>query len=636
MSIARIFNKAMDPIYWIGNLVPSLRGGVLVAIDPKLVEECPRSPGVYLMKDGSGRVIYVGKAKDLKARLSSYLRPGADSRYLVSYLLREVEDVEVVVTGTEKEALILENNLIKRHRPRYNVRFRDDKDYVHIRIEVQHPFPRITIARRPKEDGALYFGPYSSAHAARGTLRFIQRHIGLRTCKDVEMKLARRTCINEQMGRCSGVCRGRVTQEEYALRVQEAIMFLEGRSKELLGQLKKRMKEASELLKFEEAARLRDQIREIERTIEEQRVDTPLGKDRDVVALHRVGMGGTIAVLRVSRGKVVEKLTFPVPPTPQEDGEILASFLKQFYQDRRNPAPEILVSHSLEEETHALQQWLGERRGARVRIRRPIKGEAKGLVDMAEENARLTSRQPEGWEETARGLMSALGLGAPPRVIDAFDISNLGGHEAVGSAVRFVDGVPEKNMYRSYRVRTTTGPDDYAMLYEVLRRHLLRKKQEGSLPDLIMVDGGKGQLGVALAVLQDLDLKGIQAIALAKDRGGTEESAGDRIFLPGKKDPLPVQRAGGITRVLVQLRDEAHRFALSLHRRRRGKSRMSSPLDDIPGIGPKRKKALLKHLGSLREIENSTVEELCKVPGISKSLAQRIHDVLRSKAVGGA
>ena len=594
------------------------------------LSEFPRSPGVYLMRDARGQVIYVGKAKDLRARLSSYFRGKGDQRPLVRYLLKDLDKVEVMVTGTEKEALILENNLIKKHRPRYNVRFRDDKDYLHIRIDTTQAFPRLSVARRPPKDGALYFGPYASAHAARQTMRLLQRHMGLRTCKDSQLKQARRTCLNQQMGRCAGVCRGAVSQEEYSLRVQEAVMFLQGRSRELINYLEGRMRKASQELRFEEAARLRDQIREVERTIEAQRVDKPLGGDQDVVGLHRVGLEGSVAVLRIKGGKLWERLSFPISPTPLEDGEVLASFLQQFYGEGRLPPPRILVPVFLGEHLRILEEWLGELSGSRVKIRRPLRGEGKSLLQMAQENARLVPRQSHGWVETARDLLKRLGLRRPPRVIDAFDISNLGGQDAVGSAVRFVEGVPEPSMYRSYGIKGTFQPDDYAMMYEVIRRHLLRKREEGALPDLMMVDGGKGQMGVALGVLEDLGIWDLDVIAIAKakPKEGKGDMGVDRIFVPGRKDPVPIVGAAAPLRLLQQLRDEAHRFAVARHRKRRNHGRLRSPLESIPGVGPVRRKALLRHLGSLKRVSEATEGELAQVPGIPKKTARLIYEAL--------
>lgn len=619
----------------------SAAGGWDMRKQPGMREEFPRSPGVYLMLDARGQVIYVGKAKDLRARLGSYFRGKGDQRPLVRYLLKDLDKVEVMVTSTEKEALILENNLIKKHRPKYNVRFRDDKDYLHIRLDTNHPFPRLSLARRPPKDGALYFGPYASAHAARETVRLLQRHMGLRTCKDLQFKQAKRTCLNQQMGRCAGVCRGAVSQEEYSIRVQEAVLFLQGRSKELIKHLETRMRRASEELRFEEAARLRDQIREVERTIEAQRVEKPLGGDQDVVGLHRVGMEGSVAVLRIKGGKLWERIGFPISPTPLEDAEVLASFLQQFYGSGRIPPPRILVPVPLKEHSAILEQWLGELSGSKVRIQVPLRGEARDLLEMALENARLAPRHTNGWAETARELVRRLGLRRPPTAIDAFDISNLGGQDAVGSAVRFVEGVPEPSMYRSYSIKRSSQPDDYAMMYEVIRRHILRKKEEGSLPDLILVDGGKGQLQVALSVLEDLGMRGPEVLALAKARGGEnkKEVGYDRVFVPGRKDPIPIGSGAAPLRVLQQLRDEAHRFAISRHKKRRSFRRLSSPLERIPGVGSVRRKSLLRHLGSLRRVMEATEEELARVPGISQKTARLIYQALHAEkglANGGA
>ncbi|MGQ9860223.1 MAG: excinuclease ABC subunit UvrC [Thermodesulfobacteriota bacterium] len=590
----------------------------------------PESPGVYLMRDALGQVIYVGKAKDLRARLRSYFRRGGDERPLIRYLMRDLAQAEVVVTGTEKEALILENNLIKRHRPKYNVRFRDDKDYIHIRIDTTHPFPRLSLARRPSKDGAMYFGPYDSAHAARQTLKLLQRHMGLRTCKDSQLRQAKRTCLNEQMGRCAGVCRGSISREEYGLRVQEAILFLRGRSKELIRQLRVRMREASMGLRFEEAARLRDQIQELERTVEAQRVDRPLGKDKDVMGLFRTGMDGVIAVLRVRGGKLQERISFPIPPTLLDDTEVMVSFLQQFYDSGRIPAQEILVPMALGEHAQALEQWLGELAGSRVRLRRPMRGEAKGLLEMAQENARVAPRDTQGWLATAQEVAKRLGLREPPRIMDALDISNLGGEEAVGSAVRFVEGTPEPSMYRTYRVRLAGQADDYAMMYEVIRRHLTRKREEGALPDLMVVDGGKGHLGVALAALEDLGISQVGVVALAKARGGGsgKDAEPERLFVPGRKDPIPLGQATASLRVLQHIRDEAHRFAITRHRKRRSLRRLNCALEEIPGVGPARTKALLTHLGSLRRVQEATLEQLATVPGISLGLARRIYFAL--------
>jgi excinuclease ABC subunit C len=599
-----------------------------VSFGPERVKDIPRLPGVYLMKDSQGRVIYVGKAKNLRARVRSYFREKGDGRPAVRFLLRNLEELEVVVTGSEKEALILENTFIKKHRPRYNVRFRDDKNYFHIRIDLNHPFPRLGLVRRPQRDGALYFGPYDSSHAVRETLLLLRRHMGLRTCKDSQFRLSRRTCLNQQMGRCAGVCRGAVSAEQYGLRIREAVLFLQGRSRELLKHLEARMKESAAALRFEEAARIRDQMGEVQRTLEAQRVDKPLGKDRDVVGMNRAGEGGLLLVLRVRGGKVWESLRFPLEPTPLEDSEVVESFLQQFYDEGRVPAPEILVPPLPKEEGLLLAQWLAEMVGHRVRIRHPVRGEARELWEMAQQNARLSPGDAGAGEEGLEGLARHLGLQRSPRVMEGFDISTLGGEEAVGSAVRFSRGRPARQAYRTYRIRSVAGVDDYAMMYELLQRHLRRRKGENDLPDLLVMDGGKGQLGVALEVIREQGLEDVEAVALAKGRRHGEGDGEEHVFLPGRKDGVSLRGAPDCLRLLQHLRDEAHRVAVGHHRRRRGKRRLASVLDGVPGIGSVRKKRLLQRFGSLQRIRQATVEELAMVPGIPLGVAERIVEAL--------
>ena len=601
-----------------------------MAFDTEKLKDVPKVPGVYVMKDAKGAVLYVGKAKDLRTRVRSYFREGGDGRPSIRFLRRRIEDLEFVIARSEKEALILENNFIKKYRPRYNVTFRDDKAYLHIRIDTSHPFPRAGLVRNPRKDGALYFGPYSSSRSVRETLRILQRFMGLRTCKDSQFKNTKRTCLNQQMGRCSGACRGAITSEEYAQRLQEAVLFLKGRSRELIGLLEEKMLAASDALRFEEAARLRDQIQAVKNTVESQRAAVPLGSDRDAVGLFRLGDKGGFSVLRVVKGKVVESLHLPIRSTPLEDEEVLASFIKQFYDTARIVPPEILIPLDIGEERPLLEQWLGEATGRRVKIRRPQRGEAKDLVDMARLNAEHAMAEQIGVGDILSALARRCKLKAPPRVLEGFDISTLGGRDAVGSAVRFSDGEPDRKSYRIYRIRTVEGVDDYAMMYELLTRHLKRRVQEDDLPDLIMMDGGKGQLGVARAVLEELDLKELEAVALAKGRGRTAEPGEeqDRVFIPGRKDAIDLNRDPAVLRLLQHLRDEAHRFAVHHHRKRRTKSRIGSSLERIAGVGPARRKALLKAFGSLKGLKEAEVHEIEAVPGITRALAVTIFQIL--------
>jgi excinuclease ABC subunit C len=599
-----------------------------VAVDIQKIRALPRFPGVYLMKDAQGRVLYVGKAKDLRARVLSYFRRRGDTRHAVGFLLQHLHEVEVVVTSTEKEALVLENSFIKRHRPRYNVAFRDDKSYFHLRIDKDHPFPRVSLVRQPRRDGALYFGPYTSSRSVRQTLRLLQRQMGLRSCKESQFRSGRRSCLNYQMGRCAGVCLGRVSPEQYAVRVKDAILLLQGRSKELIESLERRMKEASGALRFEEAARIRDQIRAVERTVEGQRVVTPLGKDHDVVGLHREGERVTAVVLKVREGKVLESITLAGSSPLLEDREIVSAFLKQFYGSGREIPSEVLVPVPLQGEGQVLEQWLGEMAGHRVRIRCPRRGRAKELAEMARQNAELAvaagSEVPEGLEaEMARRLQ----LRKPPRVLEGFDVSTMGGEGSLGVAVRFADGNPDKRGYRSYNIRTVHGMDDYAMMYELLLRHLRHRQDEGELPDLVVLDGGKGQLGVARAVLEELGLRQLDVVALAKARGGmSREARQDRVFITGRKEALRLARESRVLRLLQRVRDEAHRFAVGRHRKGRFRRRTFSVLDTIPGVGPERKKALLKALGSLQGIKEAPLEALAAVPGLPHRVARAVFE----------
>jgi excinuclease ABC subunit C len=603
-----------------------------MAFDPQEIDEIPKLPGVYLMKDAKGRILYVGKAKDLRARVRSYFRQRGDGRHKFQFVLQRLADLEVVVTRSDKEALILENNFIKKHRPRYNVAFRDDKSYFHIRIDLKEAFPRVGLVRRPQKDGALYFGPYASSQSVRQTLRLLQRHMGLRSCKELRVRPNDRTCLNYQMGRCAGVCGGEVTPEQYAEKVEEAILFLRGHSRVLIEQLNARMKVAAEALRFEEAARVRDQIRAIERTLEGQRVVTPLGSDRDALGFERIQEGGVVVVIQIREGKVLESLSLPIKPTPFEDEEVLRSFLKQFYDTAGRSIPaEILVPLPLGEETRLLEQWLGDVAGRRVRIRCPKRGEARELVEMAQQNAQWARKREESMEDTLVRLARRLHLRRPPMKMEGFDISNLGGEEAVGSAVRFLDGDPDRRAYRSYGIRTVRGIDDYAMMFELLHRHLRRRQEEGDPPDLIVVDGGKGQLGVAEAVLKELALRDLDVVAIAKggtQRRGRGEEERDRVFCPGRKDPVSLGRDPSLMRILQHLRDEAHRFALSRHRKRRRRRRMGSSLEEIKGIGPARRRALLRSMGSLRAIRSATIDDLARVPGISPQMARTIYESL--------
>ena len=595
------------------------------------IRHAPRSPGVYLMKDGSGEILYVGKARDLKARIRAYFAR-TDSRAMIPFLVSRIRDLEFILTGTEKEALILENNLIKEHRPRYNVDFRDDKSYYNIRIDPSEPFPRFQLVRRPKKDGARHFGPYPSGAAAKETLRFLQTILPLRICRDRELKARRRPCLEYEIGRCAAPCVGRIGLSDYQHLVKDGIAFLEGRERALIGDLRARMNGAAEELRFEEAAALRDRIAAIEETLERQRIVSMSGRNRDVFGLCREEDLTQIALLFVRSGRMIGQKTFPLIRLRAETGEILSSLLMRYYDGVVDIPDEVVVPMALEDGV-VLAEWLAEKKGRGVSLVSPKRGETLALVGIAGRNAenalktaRLAADRPE---EALRLLVEKLKLRNLPRRIECFDISNIGGKHAVGSLVAFTAGVPAKEGYRRFRIRTVPGADDYAMMYEVLKR---RYQKRENLPDLVIVDGGKGQLGVALAVLKDLGIEGMDVIALAKERDdarpdvpndtpGKEE---DRVYLPGRKDPVYLFRWPVALFLLQRIRDEAHRFAVTYHRKVKEKADLQSLLDRIPGIGPARRKALLTFFGDVQRVRAASVEDLQQVEGIGAENARRI------------
>jgi excinuclease ABC subunit C len=595
------------------------------------IRHAPCGTGVYLMKDGTGAVLYVGKARDLKARIRAYFAR-TDSRAMIPFLVSRIQDLEFILTGTEKEALILENNLIKEHRPHYNVFFRDDKSYYNIRIDPSEPFPRFQLVRRPKKDGARYFGPYPSGSAAKETLRFLQAILHLRTCRDRELKARRRPCLEFEIGRCVAPCVGRIEPADYQRLVKDGVAFLEGRERALIDDLRNRMNEASEKLLFEEAAALRDRIEAIEETLERQRMVSMTGRNRDVFGLSREGDLTQIVLLFVRSGRMIGQKTFPLIRLRAETGEILSSLLLRYYDGVADIPDEIVLPMMLEDGA-VLAEWLSEKKGRRVSIVSPKRGESLALVGIAGRNAenafktaRLAADRPE---EALRLLAEKLKLRSTPRRIECFDISNIGGKYAVGSLVVFSDGIPAKEGYRRFRIRTVSGADDYAMMYEVLKR---RYEKREVLPDLIMVDGGKGQLGVALAVLKDLGIEGLDVIGLAKERDDLTIKEEDRVYLPGRKDPVYLTRWPAALFLLQRIRDEAHRFAVAYHRKVKKKEDLQSLLDRIPGVGPERKKALLVFFGDVKRIRSASVDDLQRVEGIGVETAQRIRTFLNGDA----
>ena len=594
--------------------------------------ELPTSAGVYLFKDRRGTVIYVGKAVNLRARVRQYLS-GTDERMMVPYLVRAAADVQVVVTHTEKEALLLENTLIKKHRPRFNVKLRDDKNFLHLRIDLRRDWPRYDLVRRIKDDGARYFGPYHSASKARQTLAFLGRAFPLRTCTDAVLRSRRRPCLLHQMGRCAAPCVDLVSEDQYADIVTGSIALLEGRRKEATDHLRDRMAKEADKLEFEKAARLRDLVFSIESSLERQKVvDTGLG-NRDVWGLYREGARGAVAIVPVREGVMTEPRTSLIE-VGDEDPALLSSMLNTAYPGDV-PIPSEIVVPELPTEHQALEEVLTERRGRRVRIVRPQRGDKVRLVALAVENARVRylreTDEAERHDQAMQDLAKALELQEPPNRIECFDNSNLGGTNPVAAMAVFIDGKPARREYRRYRVKTVVGSDDYASMREILERRFRRALDDGEFPDLLVVDGGKGQLAVASAVLQDLGLHDQPVCGIAKprtERRRGERLATDKIFLPNRKDPLRLGRGHPALRILQHIRDEVHDTAIRYHRKVRSKETIGSVLEEIPGVGPSRRKALLLHLGSAEGVADATEAQLAGVPGIGPELARQIHEAL--------
>lgn len=607
------------------------------------LKQLPARPGVYLMRDAREDVIYVGKAVNLHSRVRSYFTSSAQQDQKTRRLVAEVDSLEFIVTETELEALILEANLIKTYRPRFNVRLRDDKRYPYVKVSSTEPYPRVWITRRMERDGSRYFGPYSSASALRETLDMLRRTFPFLTCNREIGGQDARACLYYDIRLCLGPCIGAVNQEEYRAMIAGLIRFLEGRSEEVLADLETRMHAAAETLDFERAARLRDQLQAARRVVERQKIVTAAGSDQDVIAFARDEGNACVQIFFIRSGKLLGREFFMLEGAEAEDDRtVMAAFLKQFYEEAAYVPPEVILPNRVDEAL-VIEEWLRGKRGAKVALQVPRRGRKRELVRMAEENAaQMLDLVRAQWEADAHKqeqaldeLKEALHLPQRPARIECYDISNTQGEYPTGSMVVFEQGVPRKSDYRRFVVRTVEGPDDYASMREVLTRRLRRwraataeetKGVRGSqawalLPDLLIVDGGKGQLNVALEVLEAFDLLGQVPLAgLAKRE--------EEVFLPGRSRPLRLPKTSQGLFLLQRIRDEAHRFAISHHRQRRRRAGLASELDSIPGVGPVRRRALLKAFGSLEHIRAASVEELAAVPGVPRRVAEAIKENL--------
>lgn len=599
------------------------------------VSSVPQGAGCYMMLDEKERPLYVGKAKNLRARIRQYISE-TDSRYSVKFLMRRVARITFLVTETEKEALLLENSLIKQHKPRYNVHLRDDKTFISLRFDPREDFPRITVVRRFKRDGARYFGPYHDSGAARRTLRQIQRMFPLRTCSDHVLHNRTRPCLYHQMQQCVAPCVGYVSREQYHVLVEQVLLILDGRTAELENHLLGQIQELAGRLEFEAAAALRDRLFDLRSTMEKQRAVTLRGEEeRDVFGYYNDGRFTEVQVLFYRRGKMLGGRTFSFERQEMPVEELLGTLILQYYADAPQIPAEVLLPLPLEE-IDTLAEVLSEQRGKAVTVACPQRGEKKAMVEMAMRNAQQQFGEKRMREKSrndaVQQMQEALKLPVLPERIECFDISTIQGSQTVASMVVFTGGQPDKARYRRYSMKTVDGQDDFASMREVLLRRYQRAIEENDLPSLVLIDGGKGQLNVAVTALKDLGLDDVPVVSIAKSREqehGTRSP--ERFFLPGRSNPIILDQKGPVVWLAAQIRDEAHRFAITYHRKKRGKTMRESALIGVPGVGPARAKALLKHFGSVKKMREASLEELVAVPGLGPGLARELHTALHAK-----
>jgi excinuclease ABC subunit C len=615
-----------------------------------VLDRIPTEPGVYLFKDARGAVVYVGKAQNLRTRVRQYFREGGDERFFVAagFLGKAAHDVETIVVSSSKEALLLENHLIKKHQPKFNVKLRDDKQYLVLRLmdpalpaddaQKRDVFPRVEVVRNIRGDKANYFGPYHSATSARETLRILNRHFQLRTCTDHVLETRGRPCLQYQIKRCSGPCAINVPPEAYAEQVEDVKMFLSGKSIELVDRLRARMKVRAEREDFEVAAALRDSIGAVERTLARQHIVQDEMIDQDVWGLYREADNVEVVVLFIRAGKMVGRRTFQQRDQELPAAEVIAEYVQQYYATGTFIPDEVVVGVDIED-GDVLAEWLTLSRGRKVKLVEPRRGTRMRLVELADRNAAASATSRKSRDADADALLQKvadrLSLPRPPRRIECFDIAHIQGTETVASMVTFIDGVPARSFYRKFKVRSVDN-NDFAAMYEVLTRRFKRSQKAvenddpaWAVPDLLVIDGGKGQLGMAVTALQDLGVKlggedGLEVIGLAKERELDAGSAPDRIYRRNIKDSIPLRPNSPELYVLARIRDEAHRFANTFHRDRRSKQSLRSQLDDIPGIGLTRRQRLLKHFGSVRAVRLATVEDLAKAPGMNRKAAEAV------------
>ena len=610
-----------------------------------ILDSAPIKPGCYLMKDADGKIIYVGKAVNLRSRLRSYFHASAMENTKTRQMVKRIKDIDWIVVGSELEALILEMNLIKKHRPKFNVRLKDDKRYPYIKVHWADPFPKLTVTRYMVKDGSRYFGPYTSVWAVHQTLDVLRRIFPYLTCDREITGEDQRACLYYDIKLCSAPCIGAINQEDYRQAIDDLCQFLNGRTEPIVSRLQDEMRLASDQLQFERAASLRDQVDAIEKVVEKQKVISSDYIDSDVIAMARSNGEACVQVFFIRSGKLIGREYFLLQGAEgAADANVMSGFIKQFYDQASMVPPQVLLPHEIEE-AHIIKQWLGARRtGESFEILIPHKGQQRDLIQLAAENAAETLQALQArWQaekhrqtEALAELQTALSLKAPPNRIECYDISNTQGTSAVGSMVVFEQGVPSKKFYRRFNIRSVSGPDDFASMEEVLQRRFNRwqsaqevgdqpgKKPDPSfslLPDLLIVDGGKGQLSRAVSVLEKYNLMDRVPVAgLAKQN--------EELFIPDQSRPITLPNGSQGLFLIQRVRDEAHRFAITGHRKQRKKYGLASRLDTIAGVGPARRKALLGKFGSIQNIQAASINELSSIPGISEGLAHQIKNQL--------
>ncbi|KSV17111.1 excinuclease ABC subunit C [Dehalococcoides mccartyi] len=598
------------------------------------IASLPENPGVYLMKNAQGEIIYVGKAAVLKDRVKSYFVPPSRLEPKTRQLVSQINELEYLITGSEQEALILELNLIKRHRPYFNVRLKDDKGFPYLKITLNEKWPRIYITRSMADDGGRYFGPFASTRSVRHTLQVLKELFRFRSCNRTEPEKRSRPCLEYDIHQCLSPCTGKISKQDYDHLISQAILFLEGKQDKVLKLLAKLMNEASARLDYETAALRRDQISSIKEVIEGQQLAARVSGEQDAIAFAQEGDLSMVQVFFIRRGKLIGRESFSLQGTREEKpGDILSEFVKQFYHSSTQIPPKIVTQYPLSDR-EILEKWLSERRGGKVQITAGLRGQPKDLINIVAENAREQLKQARiknlssaaTLTDALEELQTALGLPLPPQRIEGYDISNIQGTNAVGSMVVFENGKPQKAHYRRFRIKTVKGADDFSMLKEVISRRFgrLNKDDAGESfarqPSLMLIDGGKGQLSSVKETLDTLGLEGQAVIGLAKEF--------EEIYLPGKSEPIRLTANSPALQLLQRVRDEAHRFALGYHLNIRHKSGLASALDGIPGIGPSRRRLLIKTFGSVSGIHQASLEELSQVKGINQALALSIKELL--------